>query len=493
MSDLIFLTLDLYLYDLRDTLGQTSEESEKNRENFKKKLPEELRSKLQHDRQFESDFTELFGKQRIVEFKTNTDPPHEGYYYPVRLNDTYGLLLSCSIADRQNPYPAKSIRSLNQDIEKRLNSEKPSLGRSWVIYGQLAYPDEQSPEEIAKICYRSLLPSRQWDEDLQGRNCIFNTHFFELSSHRIVLKENSSTENRKTRASRRILDGSIQDGEHVVIILYPNANIAERAATLLNFEWIGLFHYRAKILFSYGQSRSLKQWLKEDAIAIRECLQDIRNSNLKTRAFKKLQRTLDRTRKILPDYTIDLGSLNDQITTVEINLHDYQVRVQAIADLLTQEFSPTVSGQRTPFELTFLDRFRERVRDRYLLQMNKERDYFSSTLKTLEASIETTWAIVEIDRSRRDRNFQNTVAIVGVGLGAGSAAASISGQFPTSNEAISIAQLRQHPIGAIVDRIPGLPALWLRPVISGVYCLGVAFVFAGLTAIALALWERRPR
>src|SRR5919202_1478326 len=103
MSDIIYPTLDLFLYDLRNALGEGQDELQTNRDSFKKKLPEDLHDVLfQKDTVFEDDYIELLPK--IKKFKS---PRHsresgslQGYYYPVRLNDMYGLLLDCSVENK---------------------------------------------------------------------------------------------------------------------------------------------------------------------------------------------------------------------------------------------------------------------------------------------------------------------------------------------------------------------------------------------------------
>lgn len=49
--------------------------------------------------------------------------PVEGYYYPVRLGDTYGLLLDCSVNNQTELQPTESFAYLKAEIEqKRLKS-----------------------------------------------------------------------------------------------------------------------------------------------------------------------------------------------------------------------------------------------------------------------------------------------------------------------------------------------------------------------------------
>ena len=62
MSDIIYPTIKLYLYDLRNGLGQNSEDIENNRIIYKSKLPENIRDSLfEFDTDFYADYVELLG------------------------------------------------------------------------------------------------------------------------------------------------------------------------------------------------------------------------------------------------------------------------------------------------------------------------------------------------------------------------------------------------------------------------------------------------
>ncbi|NEP54525.1 MAG: hypothetical protein F6K65_39325, partial [Moorea sp. SIO3C2] len=82
MSDIIFPTLDLFLYDLRDALNLTEAEKQEKQAKFRAKLPAD--SKLS-DPDLETKYLELLPKQKYYDF-TTANNTLEGYYYPVRLN-----------------------------------------------------------------------------------------------------------------------------------------------------------------------------------------------------------------------------------------------------------------------------------------------------------------------------------------------------------------------------------------------------------------------
>ena len=66
MNKIIYPTLRLFLYDLRDGLGQSESEIAQMQENFKLKLPKTIRYLIdENNKSFDADYVELLGKKRI--------------------------------------------------------------------------------------------------------------------------------------------------------------------------------------------------------------------------------------------------------------------------------------------------------------------------------------------------------------------------------------------------------------------------------------------
>ena len=73
-------TLNLYLYDVHEGLGQSDEEIKQNTQQFLKKLPKDT-FLIQSDS--EEDYVELV-ENRNIPLPHKTDfPTYDGYYYPV--------------------------------------------------------------------------------------------------------------------------------------------------------------------------------------------------------------------------------------------------------------------------------------------------------------------------------------------------------------------------------------------------------------------------
>jgi hypothetical protein len=93
--------------------------------------------------------------------------------------------------------------------------------------------------------------------------------------------------------------------------------------------------------------------------------------------------------------------------------------------------------------------------------------------------------VTEIESSERDRAFQSTVAIVGVGLAASSFVASIAGQFPGATNPKEAAK---YPVGSFLSQ-HGVPEPWLSPAVSATVSVGVGIVAAFVTWLGIKVFK----
>ena len=349
-----------------------------------------------------------------------------------------------------------------------------------------------------------------WERDLQGQGCLLGGTLFELQRYQLLMQES-----RQKNAPAPTLE-QIQQSQHLLIALYPDATAAKKAATF-NFDWLRLFSYRHKILWAYAQSRYLKQQFKKDSAEIKEFAESINSINL-----KQLRRTIVGTQKLLPQYSINLTALSDQLRAIEVDLLNYNRRLKTLTERVSQiqikagddypskllpnvifswlQSVATSSGDvganqsallakfanlQDHCDLKFLEKFSDDVAEKYQLQVQKDYEKLSPDLQLLQDLINSSRAITEIDQAQRDRTFQNTVAILGVGLAAGSFVASIAGQFPGAGDT-KPEQALKYPVGSTLSHL-GVPNSWLVPTTSIVISLGVAIAFGTLTALVIKL------
>lgn len=244
-----------------------------------------------------------------------------------------------------------------------------------------------------------------------------------------------------------------------------------------------MFCYRHKIQYAYNQSRLLKHNLKNDLIEIQKYVQRFAQKNdFSKLSLDQLQEELDKAEIIFSRYGINLTYLNYQTSTLEINLHNYRSRLLAMQKKLEAE--------KMPSNLENLKEFSRHAKQKYLEQVQKDYENLTPGLKLLEGTVNLIRAEVEVDRSRRDRQFQNLVGTWGIALAVGSTVATLSAEFPTTKESKSALE---HPIGSRLHKISGnwgITQPWLGTGIAVIFSLGFT-ALAWLVAKAVIKCRQR--
>jgi hypothetical protein len=161
--NLIYPTVDLFVYDLQEGLGQTDEQIDQNRHHFWRKIKPELNKdyqKLNSQEQdllkqlaslekAEAEYVELLVPEKLENFQ-----PHlEGYYRALQLSDTYALQVDCSVINDNNSKPISRLQDIKENIESRIH-QQGKLGKTWFVWGQLSkiYYNDKQIEAIAQQC-----------------------------------------------------------------------------------------------------------------------------------------------------------------------------------------------------------------------------------------------------------------------------------------------------------------------------------------------------
>jgi hypothetical protein len=432
MTKLIYPTLDLFLYDLREGLGQSDAEMQQNRHRFLQKLPatiDEAAFIQQDEKYFEPEYVELL-ENRTEPLQLPQNWLGDGYYYPTRLNDTYGLLLDCSLKNAQISEDLAWLQALQTFINDKVKGQTGTIGQSWLFSAQLPYLSLEEHEEIAKRCYEALMPGGRYEDHKIGSCEFLGGSLFECGPYHSAKQTGHS------------------DNHHVMMAFYPDESTAKKAAELFYTDWMRLFCYRHKMLWAYGQSRVLKKRLKQASVKIEECRQAIYRYSTPKINHQQLPKTLDEAWKILAEYTPALNSLEQQARTIDINLYNYQQRWRTLQEKAAQP-------------LVFLDKLSQTVQHKYLKQLEKDYKNF-----TIELSLENIVGYIRdrlaIEEDRRERAFQKSIATWGIGLATGAIVASMSGQFP------EMEWLKSY-----------LSQGWVKPATSLIWSFGAA-VMAGL-------------
>ncbi|MEH2254424.1 MAG: hypothetical protein V7K33_34070 [Nostoc sp.] len=387
MSDLIYPTLDLFVYALKSSLNTTHAETKKNKAAFLAQLPPDTQF---NDTDIETEYLELTDPAQI-ELNSN-NKTLGGYYYPVRLNDTYGLQIDCSINNQTETQPAKSFTILKTEIEQQLNKELVTIGQTWLLSGWLPENSSQNPEDIAKDCYYALFKDTYWQPE-KGT-------FLEGKVFGIWRSGNIN------QSGEKVTTPSNNDEDHVIIAIYPHRESAEKAAEFYK-DWMGLFCYRSKISWAYWQSRLVKESLLNHYKKIEENrkITNTNNSWQEKQSITNSRKILNNIDNILQQYTIDLLNLSFQKQIIEINLSNYEFRLALIQEK---------AGQNN--QLDFLEKFSVLAHKKYLPQITKDIENMQLGLQLLEDTINATRSRIEVEKSERERNFQELVAVAGAGI-----------------------------------------------------------------------------
>jgi Mg2+ and Co2+ transporter CorA len=405
---LIYPTVDLFVYDLADGIGQTEDKISQSRQQFWQKI---YGDKLSQSQQAEiaqaeteiGDYIDLLGNKKVAAFES----PLDGYAYPVKFGDTYAVQFDLSgkiEPDSDKKFEPKEIDCLEwlkSTIISRL-SQPATIGQSWLVWGELT--SNQDALETAKNCYNKLklVPNAKWDRDLKASGQFLGANFYEL-----WLPPGDR--------------GNISQNYHVLICLFPNsgeASISTTSQTMRKLypHFLRLFWYRNKVIWAYQQSRQLKSELKDASRKIQEIVSQLPEQvNAAKVDLKQLQQNLVYCLTIFSIYANYISRLEEQENTIKTNLKNYDKRLETIAKRMGNN----------AHELSFMASFSEFAEEKYITQVKADNRSLSAGLRLLENAIETVEGIIEIERARTDRTLNLTIGTVGVGIGTSGVAASI--------------------------------------------------------------------
>jgi hypothetical protein len=391
---LIYPTIDLFLYQLAEGLGQSDSDIAENRRNlwekiYGYKLDEQQLKEFQQREAETSDYIPLLKTDKEKLFPK----PQDGFYNPVKIGDTYSLQINCSSDKSEDcepldPREINSFQAIKKTIEQKYKTTDISeikFGQSWFVWAKLTSP-EQKPEIVAKNIYEQLqlFDDLSWEDtlktdlNLSDQNA-FGATFFEcwqLPSDR----------------------GNLSQNRHLLIALFsPNENNQFYQPINKNYHQLTkLFLYRNKIIWVYQRSRHYKANLKEAAKEVQNIVKALPhkiNSSVNPNVnvnLGLLQQELAHTLNWMSSYAETLSYLEQQKNTIETNFKNYQRLVTDLNLPCLQAFTPIVS-------------------EKYLPQINSDLTSLSSGLRLLENSVRTIEGIINIEQAKGDRALNETM------------------------------------------------------------------------------------
>ncbi|MCC3454251.1 hypothetical protein [Microcoleus sp. PH2017_08_TRC_O_A] len=406
---LIYPTVDLFVYDLADGIGQNEDKISQNRAQFWQKIYGDKISapqlaKLKQAETETAEYIELLGDKKLAAFES----PLDGYAYPVKIGDTYAAQFDLSgkiESDKENTFKPKEIDCLEwlkQQVISRVNPPA-TIGQSWLVWGQLTAND-QDALATAKNCYSklNLFPNAKWERDLKAEGKFLGADFYEL-----WLPPGDR--------------GNISQNYHVLICLFPYNNgqsIADISKTVakLYVHLMRLFAFRNKVIWAYTQSRQLKADLKDASRTIQDIVQQLpQQVNAPKVDLKELQQSLVDSLTIFSVYANYISRLEEQENTIKTNLKNYKRRLETIGE--------DMGSDAEAFK--FMASFSDFAKEKYVWQVAADNRSLSAGLRLLENAIQTIEGIIEIERAKSDRTLNVTIGAVGVGIGTSGVAASV--------------------------------------------------------------------
>ncbi len=408
MTNLKYLTLDLFAFNLVDALGLDKEKAQKKCDDFwQNNLLQYIENLPEYQLKTEPDKVKF-------SFKLDSDRI-EGFYQRKKIEDGYNWLFDYSIIDQEisldqttNLAKIKQlIPNLPNPSQEKILPEYILLGQTWMISSWLyAHPLEQyNPlphisgdidrqlQQFASKLYQDLC-GKAWQHYHVGK--FLGGTIFEVW------------------CSGQKWD-KIEDNSHAIIIFYNDKASFDQAGKFYD-HWRHLLYCRHKILFAYQQSRNLKQSLKDYFSEVVVKLKSIRD-NLEINCEEDWQIAL----KSCAKYAIDLNVLISQAKTIEVNLENYN-RLLQVLETEGNKFAPTNLQH-------FQQEFNEVVINQYQKQIEKDYASFTPGLEILKNLVDTIRGMVEVEKIKSDRRIERTIAIGGIAIGTASVSASAISPF----------------------------------------------------------------
>ena len=411
-TTLIYPTLELFLYDIREGLGQHTQRIDDNRKHFWQRIYSELQNnsstkefqdetfidKLKESEKSEANFIELLGADIVKHFER----PLEGYYHPVLIGDTYALRVNCSGVytdgvrqSNYKPQPLKNLHSIQEEILSHINRQPGTIGQTWIMWGQLT-DVHQNPTQIALECYKQLAPApHNWERDLKSKGQFLGATVFELWCP----------------PSDWSAPDKLSENYHLLILLFPpnqSINLVGDSIGEIYLDLIHLFCYRNKALWAYGNSCQLAAKLKVETISIQSTIRNASQLHQqKTPSdlqMKRLREILSNSLTLFSRYAANLSDLNALGRTIEINLENYAKQLKMMEKV------------EAGSDLEFLAEFSQFAAAKYLRQIEIEHTSLSYGLPSLENLIRTVEGIIGTYQTQSDRALNSTIAAASVGL-----------------------------------------------------------------------------
>ncbi|MGB3760594.1 MAG: hypothetical protein WBA07_30175 [Rivularia sp. (in: cyanobacteria)] len=321
----------------------------------------------------------------------------KGFVYPIRIYDSYGLWLNLRRPEKEadNKTLTKDVdvsllNQINPDNCLTLIPDKYFLGQTLLITAWITLEDKQNqtnPYNIAQECLTAIFPKPENKPEFNRQAKLFDSPIFEYG-----------------------LFSQLENYQHVIIWLFDNSQADEKLNQCYQ-ELFDLFFFRSKIIKAFQDSRIIYKQIATAYDEIEKTIEEIKSTTASDEITIKILNQLTEKLKELPQeslrYARLLRNLKDYQNTIDINRNNYQEKLRQIS-AATQDDN-----------LSILETFYKQDCNRFYQQINADIGYFEQGSSLLEQATASIRGIVEIEQTKRDRSLENTINILGIGLGGG--------------------------------------------------------------------------
>ncbi len=332
----------------------------------------------------------------------------EGFAYPLRLYDSYGLWLNLRRPEKDNnnqrteDVDIQIFRKLNPDNCLLLGGNENFLNQTLIITAWLSSEhdpqDQKALKNLADECLQAFFPNNYPIPPFTCSAILFGSPIFEYG-----------------------LFSQLTNYRHVLVWFFSHPE-AEEKFNDYQEQLLDLFFFRAKVVKAFQKSREVYEDTNKEYQKIEAEINNFKQVDdtqlLNDEKLDKLSDKLKTLPKMALDYANFLRYLESYQNTIAINGRNYADRLQQIRGIVKDE------------DISFLEKFSLENSPDFQEQIKAELGYFTHGSSLLDKAIASIRGRVEIDRAksdrlaedkkeRSDRNLQITILAVGSGIGAG--------------------------------------------------------------------------
>jgi len=339
-----------------------------------------------------------------------------GFACPQLFRDSYALKLRIahSCGDEKDAVEISTLKEFNNQnclLPDEINSY---LGQTLVITARLTETQKNQKDQdiflknLADECLNNFIHDEEKRPKYRCQDKLFGSPIFEYGK----LDFNSDQADQVSDVPKYC---------HILIWFLCDDAAEENFNNKLREEFIYLFLYRNKVISTFQKSREECKLLFKKYQEIEEQVQNI-NKNILINisddgvmskdSLKDLKVKLKMLSKIGLQYSHLLRNLEHHRNNIADNTHNYSEVIRAIAIKLNLGAEESSSK-----ELSFLRSFNQENCIYFQEKIKSDLTYFGHGSGLLDKAIASIRGIVEIEQAESDRNLQNLIAVVGVGIG----------------------------------------------------------------------------